>query len=125
MSEKVTGKNTSALAYFGALLGFFAVLALVLFAVQVAAADGNIIARLFGREMIYLQALLIGLLAPSLAICSYLALGLKLTSRFFKQVLLYAAAAMLIIFPIVSPLGVYTLWLHRRSVKGGASPASQ
>ena len=113
MSEKVTGKTSNALVYFGSLLAIFSSAILALFIAQLVMAEGSLASRLFAKDMIYLQLLMLGFLAPSVAFCSYLLLGLKLTSRFFKLALLSAAMAMLPIFPIVSPVGIYTLWLRR------------
>lgn len=115
MSEKVTGKNSNALAYFSALLAFISVTVLGLFVAQLSLAEGNVADRLFAREMVYLQLLFLTMLVPSLAFCSYLALGLQLTSRFFRFALTCAAAALLLVFPLVSPLGLYTLWLRRKA----------
>lgn len=121
MSAKVTGKNSNALGYFGSLLAIFSVAVLALFVAQLILAEGSFTSRLFATDMLYLQLLILSILAPSLAFCSYLSLGLKLTSSFFKLALLCAAVAMLPIFPLVSPFGLYTIWLSRKAADGRPS----
>lgn len=111
MGEKVIGKKTNVLGYFGALLVIVSVAVLGLFLAELLLSEGGFAERLLAREMLYLQLFFFGMLAPALAFCSYLTLGLKLSSRFFKLALRCAGVVLLLVFPLVSLLGFYTLWL--------------
>lgn len=114
MSDKVIGRNSHVLAYFSALLVIVALISLVLFGVQLANSVGDLSGRLFSRQMLYLQFSILAILLPSVVFCSYLSLGLKLSSRFYRRALAAAAMLILPIFPSVSLLGIYLLWLRRR-----------
>lgn len=113
--EKVTGNSNHMLAYFGALLAIVSLVSLILFFLQLASSPGGL-GALFSQDMLYLQFTLLAILLPSVAFCSYLSYGLKLTSRFYRSALTVAAVALLPIFPCVSLLGIYFLWLRRRGV---------
>lgn len=114
MSEKVIGKSNHVFAYFGALHAIIATVSLVLFIAQLVTSSRSITESMFSQEMLYLQLSLLGMLVPSVAFCSYLSLGLKLHSRFYHRALTVSAVMVLPIFPIVSLLGLYLLWLSRR-----------
>lgn len=113
MNEKVIGKSKHVLAYFGALHAIIAGVALVLFIAQLAAVE-NGIDSIVSRDMLYLQFTLLGMLLPSVAFCSYLSLGLKLTSVFYRRALHVSIFMLLPIVPFVSLIGFYLLWLLRR-----------
>lgn len=114
MSEKVIGKSNHVLAYFGALHAIIATVSLALFIAQLITSSQSVTASIFSREMLYMQLSLLGMLIPSVAFCSYLSLGLKLNSRFYHKALTVSGIMVLPIFPIVSLIGFYLLWLSRR-----------
>jgi hypothetical protein len=107
MNEKVIGKSNHVLAYFGALHAIIATVSLVLFIAQLVTSSQDVTASIFSREMLYLQLSLLGMLLPSVAFCSYLSLGLKLNSRFYRRAMTVSAVMVLPIFPVVSLLGFY------------------
>lgn len=112
MNSKVTGKASHVLAYFSALLAIIAIACLIVFLVQwLQMNTENVSDIIFSRAMLALQ---LGILLPAILFCSYLSIRLRLNSRFFRWALNLAAAAMLPIFPLVSPLGLYTFWLSNR-----------
>lgn len=117
MNSKVIGKTSSALAYFGSLLIILSFVCLVLFIAQVAISGDGLVGRLFTKDMIYLQLLLLCILGPSLLFCSYLTLSLNLSSRFFCLAVRAAGILLLPIFPCVSWCGLYALWLSRKTRK--------
>jgi|GEM_PF-3015494 cytochrome bd-type quinol oxidase subunit 2 len=115
MNSKVTGKASHVLAYFSALLAIIAIACLIVFLVQwLQMNTENVSDIIFSRAMLALQASQLGILLPAILFCSYLSIRLRLNSRFFRWALNLAAAAMLPIFPLVSPLGLYTFWLSNR-----------
>jgi hypothetical protein len=113
MNQKVIGKSSHVLAYFGALHAIIAAVALFLFILQLVTLEDGI-AAIFSREMLYLQFTLLGMLLPSVAFCSYLSLGLKLNSPFYRNALTVSALMLLPIVPFVVLVGFYMLWLSRR-----------
>ncbi|MCR6650099.1 MAG: hypothetical protein NVV73_00760 [Cellvibrionaceae bacterium] len=112
MSEKVTGKSSHVLAYFGVLLVVVSLLSLTLFISQLVLSSGTLSSRWFSREMLYLQLSLLTILLPNVVFCSYLSWGLKLTSRFYRASLVAAAIVILPIFPAGFLLGFYLLRLR-------------
>lgn len=114
MSEKVIGKSHHVLAYFGAVHALIATASLVLFVAQLVSSSQNGADVIFSPKMLYLQLSLLGMQLPSVAFCSYLSLGLKLNSPFYRKALIVSAIMVLPIFPVGSLLFLYLLWLSRR-----------
>lgn len=115
MGAEVIGKKSSVLAYFGLLLAILSVILLVIFAVQLTTSPSTIGSGLFTKGMLFFQLSIIGVLAPSVAFCSYLSLRLKLRSRLYLYALRASGFVLLAIFPVGSLLAVYVLWLANRT----------
>lgn len=121
MNGKVTGTQTHVLRYFSSVFAIIAWVGLLLFVLQLtglistplqaSAQQPALWRKWLSLQNFPLQVFILSILLPGCLFCSYLSLKLQMSSRYYRNALRLAAAAMLPIAPLVSALGIYTLWL--------------
>lgn len=76
-----------------------------------APAESHSVASTLVDQIINSQSFLVLFLVPSMLLCSYVSLKLKHSEPLYKWSLILSSFVLLISLPILTVVGIYTLWL--------------